>query len=357
MRAPQTAPWARGFARGQRFENLSWLTPIQEGYCRAIPLKWIHAPTPKAVATDDPASLEWEAGLKGVHWVRSRMDAAGRSEQTLLVLGDGSYDVSGMWNGLPANTILLARCAKNRRLFELPEPDPPHQRGAHRKYGARVASPEQMRHEKTVWTKLDIPVRGRLIHIKCRAAGPFLVEKSAGHPVFLILVKGYHRHGTKKAPKHKGRRQPCQYLVNAVQRNGHWQLPLPLTALIIGTWHRWEVEVCHRDIKASFGLGEMQCWSKKGSIACIQFMAWAFTMLVLAGYKACDGLIDRLSQPKAWWAGAKRWSFSSLMQGYRKQFWDLGQFQPFYPRIQGKEANFPNYKHSLNNAAVGTIRA
>src|SRR5580698_11040712 len=47
-RGHRTARWCAGLERAQRFENLCWLTPVENGYCRAIPLKWQHAPTPNS---------------------------------------------------------------------------------------------------------------------------------------------------------------------------------------------------------------------------------------------------------------------------------------------------------------------
>ena len=206
-RAPKTAAWARGFARAQRFENICWLTPIEEGYSRAVPLQWIHAPSIKAVPTQDPPCREWEAGLQGICWMRNQLDTVGQSHRQLLVFADGAYDLNAMWKGLPANTTLVVRSAKNRRLFHFPSPSAPHTRGAHRKYGEQAPSPDLMRRERTVWTKLDIRVRGKIIHIKCRVAGPYLVQGAPEHPVFLILVKGYHRRGAKPG-KRRGRRDP-----------------------------------------------------------------------------------------------------------------------------------------------------
>jgi hypothetical protein len=371
-RAPGTAAWARGFARAQRFENISWLTPIQEGYSRAIPLKWIHAPSEKAVPTGDVPCREWEAASAAVRWVRERLDAAGRQGQRLLIFADGAYDVNALWTSLPPQTTLVVRCSKNRKLFDLPKSKGNITRGARRKYGPRTLSPEEMRHEQTAWSTLDIPVRGKNVHLKCRVVGPHLVERAPDRPVFLLLVKGYHgtrlmkrksrqsksqtKSVTRKPKSRLRRRPPCQYLVNAVLEDGQWKLPLPLKDLIIGTWHRWEVEVCHREIKTSFGLGDMQCWSKLGSTNSVQFMAWAYAMLVLAGYKAHQGLIGQPCPRALWWPGAKRWSLSALLQGYRSELWGIGQFKPVYPRIPDKRQIIHRCRDSIGNSALGSVR-
>jgi hypothetical protein len=352
-RCPRTAPWARGFERRQRFENVCWLTPLEEGYRRAIPLKWQHVPSPKAIASADASCLEWEAGLQGIQWVRSQLDTAGRTAQRLLAFADGSYDVNKMWAALPANTTLVVRCAKNRKLRCLPPTDQPIRPGARCKYGECLPSPEAMRHEPATWQKLLLPVRDRTIQMKCRVVGPLLAEGAPNQPLFLLLVKGYHRRGA----GWQKRRPPCQYLVNAIWEGGQWCLPLPLVDLIGGTWHRWEVEVCHREIKTSFGLGQMQCWSKLGSTLSVSFMAWCYSTLVLAGYKAWGGLLGGPKRRQRWWPGALRWSFGTLLQGYRQALWGLNQFYPVCTVIPIKgQIIRPDWGLALNNAAWGCLR-
>jgi hypothetical protein len=351
-RGLNTAKWNRGLQRCQRFSNICWLTPIQEGYCRAIPLKWEHIPSEKAIPSCDPPRKEWEAAGDAMRWARERLEAAGRTEQPLLVFADGSYDVNKLWASVPTRTTLVARCAKNRKLRRLPQEPQAGQRGARRKYGETVPAPEQMRHEQAAWQKVGISVRGKELQIKCRVTGPFLVEGAPDTPLMLLLVKGYHR-------KHVGQknRPPCQYLVNAVKIGDEWQLPFPLSQIIEGTWHRWEVEVCHREIKTSFGLGQMQCWSSKGSPNSVRFMAWAYSVLLLAGFKTSKGLFNSAwVTPGCWSRGRRRWSLSTLMQAYRKDLWDFGQIRPVYPTIPHKRHKILNAKISLENAAIGGAR-
>ncbi|RMG54052.1 MAG: hypothetical protein D6723_05910, partial [Acidobacteria bacterium] len=113
-RCPRTPVFKPGIDRAQRFVNLAWLTPREEGYSRAIPLRLLAAFPEKAVSSPEPARKEWEAGLMGLRWRRPQLDAAGRQRQWLLALGDGSYDVKAIWGQLPERTSLVVRTAKNR---------------------------------------------------------------------------------------------------------------------------------------------------------------------------------------------------------------------------------------------------
>jgi len=73
-----------------------------------------------------------------VAWLRGELDAAGRTEQDLLALGDGSVAVVDLWRDLPERVTVLARTACNRVLVALPPA------GAHgnRRYGPRARTPQ-----------------------------------------------------------------------------------------------------------------------------------------------------------------------------------------------------------------------
>ena len=55
-----TAPFQKGLQRIQRFVDLAWLTPMENGYSRAIPLLWLPAFTQKAFLRSAEAKKEWE---------------------------------------------------------------------------------------------------------------------------------------------------------------------------------------------------------------------------------------------------------------------------------------------------------
>jgi hypothetical protein len=121
LKAPRTPVFKVGIHRAQRFLNGSWLTPMEEGYSRAIPLRFLPAFPPKAKPAHIPAQTEWEAGLAFLHWTRQSLDEAEREQQMLLTLADGAFDTLNFWRGLPERTILAVRTARNRRLYYLPE--------------------------------------------------------------------------------------------------------------------------------------------------------------------------------------------------------------------------------------------
>lgn len=317
---PLSPVFKRGIRRAQRWFNGSWLLPGEEGYSRALPLRFIPAFTEKACRQRTEPCKEWEAAVLFLAWLRAQFARLGRGRQRLLVVADGSYDTLNLWKHLPEQVILLARSAKNRVLYHLlPE-------GSHgnRKYGDRAPTPQDFWRLRKGWKKLALLIRGRDRHLQYRIEGPFLRKGAADRPLFLLVVRGqtYTKHGR---PKH---RDPIPYLVNAVQdAAGEWVLPLPPDTLIFWAWQRWEIEVAHREMKTSFGLGDKQCWNPLAALRSVQWSAWVYSLLLLAGYRTW-GLTSDPAVPSRWWRGSGRWSFATLWRSYRAAFWGDHHFHP-----------------------------
>ena len=135
LRDSRFSAFRPGIHRAQRFLHGAWLTPIQEGFSRAIPLRFLPAYPAKANPAETPNRREWEAALVFLRWLRARLDQAKRTGQQILVLADGGFDVLELWRGLPENVMLLTRTARNRALYSLPERDPHPGRGRPPSYG------------------------------------------------------------------------------------------------------------------------------------------------------------------------------------------------------------------------------
>jgi hypothetical protein len=353
--SPRTPRWRPGIHRAQRFCHLAALLPVTRlGYSRALPLRWVPAFPPKAVPARTPARTEGQAAGTELGWLRRQLDVAGRSAQMLLAVGDGNYDTAELWTALPPRTTLLARCAKNRALFRLPEPPPRPRRGAPRKYGERAPTPSAWLHERVGWQHAVVPVRGRAVALRYRVEGPFLVRKAPTRPLFLLVVAGVDR----RAGRPRRRREPAFWLVSAAPTAaGGWALPLPATALLGWAWQRWEIEVCHRELKAGFGLGEPQCWNTTATETVTAWQAWAYAVLVLAGVRAWGLEGAPLHPPGRWWPGARRWSLGTLWRGYRQALWGTGDFRPVSPTTTDDWWLNDVRNRALGNAITASLRA
>jgi hypothetical protein len=322
------APFRRGLQRAQRFVHGAWLTPMAEGYSRAVPLRLLPAFPASAVAAAGVTTCrEWEAGLAFVRWVRQEVDAAGRRDQPLLWLADGSYDVTELWGSLPDRCVLAVRTARNRALFALPAPSTTaaHKEGRPPKYGERMPTPAEWVRQRQGWTTVTLGVRGKSRPVRYRVEGPYLCEGMARHPLFLIVIGGHSYTVGKRRPKQKAVK-PCYYLVNAQEQAGTWQLPLPITTLLTWLWQRWELEVAHREMKSEMGVGEIQCWGTHSAVLAVQWSVWCYALLIFAGYRTW-GVRHGPPALGRWRTTARRWSIATLLRHLRASLWQNPEFR------------------------------
>lgn len=346
-----SAPFKPGLARAQRFIHVSWLTKREAGYSRAIPLQMIPAFPEKAVAAEVESCKDWEAAIAGLKWVRKELDAAGRKAQSLLVLVDGGLERPvAFWQQLPQRTVVLGRTARSRVLYAMPGEYPG--RGRPKSYGERARNPGQWLHVSQGWKTSDVKVRGRLRQMRYRIEGPFLREGLLEKPVFLIVVRGMDRQVHAKRVK----RDPVFYLVSAVQQANTWRLPLPVEELLAWAWQRWELEVAHREMKSGFGLGEKQCWNKRSAVRSVQWSAWVYALLLLAGYRTW-GLQNGPATPARWWAGSGRWSFNTLWRAYRSTLWGIPDFHAVCSLTTANWQKKESFLMILRNSAAAALRS
>lgn len=342
---PQSPVFRRGIHIAQRWFHGSWLMPAENGYSRAVPLRWLPAFTEKSRPQATAPCKEWEAAVAFLVWVKQQLVAAGRVGQRVLMVADGHYDTLPLWQHLPTGVIMLARSAKNRALWRLPEP----QDRKNRRYGRRAPRPADYWRERKGWQAMQLSVRGKERHLQVKVAGPFLRRGAPNCPLFLIIVRGKGNRRT--------HRPPLPFLVNALRdANGQWTLPLPLHQLLFWAWQRWELEVAHRELKSNFGLGNKQCWNPVAAVTSVQWSAWVYALLLLAGYRSW-GLTGTPTLPTRWWRGSGRWSLNTLWRGYRAALWGSHQFQPLHPESWLTRGDLNWIQPALRHAAFAAARS
>jgi hypothetical protein len=158
--------------------------------------------------------------------------------------------------------------------------------------------------------------------------------------------------------RYRRRREPAYFLVNAVpDAHGQWALPLPATDLVAWAWQRWEVEVCHREMKSGFGVGQMQCWSARSTVPAVRLQAWSYAVCVLAGYRAWGyDRHPRLTRTR-WWPGAARWSLATLWRGYQQAFARCGAPRPRHAAPRGTWQEAETWLHQLDDLLADTLVA
>lgn len=325
---PRGLKWRRPLHRAQRFVGISALLPRSAaGDSRAVPLRWRLLRTAKTTAMgDEPERTEGQGALALMGWLRDRLDGLGRAGQPLLVLGDGAYSTAPVLAGLPDRVALVARCAKNRALYALPTYRPG--RGRQRRYGDRGPTPQETLHTTVGWRDMRFMVRGRSVTVTVKATGPWVVKGAPFHPVLLVVVKGVDR-GTGTSRR---QRDPHFFLVSVhVTSEDEWHLAVPLPTLMAWAWQRWEVEVMHRELKSSFGLGDPQAFSPRGAASVIPWLVWVYALLILAGYRTW-GYAPPPGPDRGHWWRPRRWSVGRLLQEGRTDLWHLGEFRPVWAR-------------------------
>lgn len=319
IRGLATAKWRPGLQRGQRYVETSWLTPMVKGFSRAIPLRCLPAFTEKSVPCEgvEPRT-EVATGVVILQWIRAGMDALGRTKQQLVGLYDGRYDTLAFWSGLPERTVAIVRSARNRCLYQMPGPD------AHgnRKYGEKADPPAAWLRRRKGFQRLTVMIRGHQRPMRYRIEGPFLRDGLPDVPLFLIVVGG----GKRPPGSRRKRYQPCFFLVNAVQVNGVWSLPLPTPLLLAWLWQRWELEVAHRQMKSGLGLGEKQSWHPTATVATVQWSVWIYALIMLSGYRVWENQPGPQA-PGLWRKPTQRWSFNAVCRSLRAEMWHHPHFR------------------------------
>jgi hypothetical protein len=191
--------------------------------------------------------------------------------------------------------------------------------------------------------------------MRFRVEGPYLLKKAPDRPVFLIAVKGIGR----VRDGRRRDRKPAYWLVSAVGGpEGSWELPYPAKELLLWAWQRWEVEVCHREMKTGFGVGEAQCWGSRSAILSVRWGVWSYGITVLAGLR-CWGLKAgpaSLRPAGRWWGGAKRWSMGTLWRGYRSELWGSYEFRAIFAPTGGGWPKKEALLAARDNAVAGSQR-
>lgn len=352
LKNPRNPPSKPGSRRAQRFLHLAaLLPPTEEGYSWALPLRWEPAFPEKAVLPEgvEPRK-EWEAALDTLRWLRQRLDAAGRAAQRMLIVGDGGFCVADLLREMPRQTTLMVRCARNRNLYQVPGPEP-SRRGPKRKYGQKEKKPYQWLSECSGWRQARFMVRGRQVRPRYRIEGPFVLKKAAEQPVFLMVVKGHRRSDGRRLY-----RRPAFFLVSACWDGQRWVMPFSAEKLLCTGSMRWEVELAHKECKSSLGLGEVQYWSKSGAILAVQWQAWNYGVLVLAGYRAWGLGKGPIRPPGRWWNGSGRWSLGTLWRGYRAELWNTEEFRTVFTATRDGWPEKEGLLAGMSNAVAGSLR-
>ncbi len=289
---PKSPPFARSFRWSLRFISISViLTPYGPcGPARGIPIRFDLAPTvakPKKrapqVAHEQYRSISriWNLSTQGAEQIiliRAEMD--GESElrdRQLIVTADGSYCNSSVIKSLPDRTVLIGRTRKDIALYALPAQTHERTRGRRRIYGDALPTPEEMRSSDAYpWLSTSVFAAGDWHKLRYKTLSPVLWKSAGGSPLRLIIIEPIRyrpRRGSKLLY-----RDPAYLLVSDPS--------YPPEAAVQHYFHRWEIEVNHRDEKDVLGVGDPQVTNRRSVARQPAFSAMLYSWLLLASLDA-----------------------------------------------------------------------
>jgi hypothetical protein len=258
-RDPLSPPFWMNLQWGLRFLHASILVPVHqtaEVAARAVPV-WFELVPPPTKPSRRATPDEWaayaaakrerrlaKAAVAMLEQMRCWADAVGAREKTVLGVFDGSFCNKVVFRAHIARTKVIARARKDARLcFAAPA-------GSRRVYATETFTPDQVREDRQRrWQRASIFHGGARREVRYKQLTGVLWRGGAGRrPLRLIVVAPTPYRRTKT-----GRwmyRQPAYLLSTDLRR--------PAGTLLQAYFDRWQLEVAHREMKDTFGVGQAQ---------------------------------------------------------------------------------------------------
>jgi hypothetical protein len=270
---------------GLRFLHLSLLVPL---YCsqpdtsaRSLPLRFVEVPAlkkPGKKATQDQLAAYKEAvkahnlsqrTVDTLRNLRQFADQAGLDSRLILAVGDASFSNRTLFRAPLERLHILARSRRDLRLCFAAAP------GGRRFYAEEVFTPEQIRQQDSApWQQANLfhGAQWRAVRYK-EVAQVYWRSGGAKRPLRLLVVAPIPYSSGKG--KRKYYRDPAFLLTT--------DLTSSAAALLQAYFDRWQIEVSHRELKDTLGLGQAQL---RNPCAVARQPAWigaAYSALMLAG--------------------------------------------------------------------------
>jgi hypothetical protein len=285
----KSPPFARSFKWALRFITICALI-VPHGplaAARGVMLKFKLAPTIKKPAKN--ASEEeyaqhkrltkvWSITTQFVeqlHLLRAQMDAiASLCKRLLVVVADGSYTNKTVIANLPERCVFIGRTRKDLKLYKPAKPNPAAP-GRKRKYGQSLPTPDDIRKDESIpYNSCRVFACGKWHDLKYKTITPVLWKSlGCGMPLRLIIIAPLRYRLSRKSKLLY--RRPAYLLVTDPN--------YPERLAIQHYFHRWEIEVNHRDAKTSFGVGDAQVRHPRSVARQFSFAALIYSLLCVAG--------------------------------------------------------------------------
>src|ERR1700744_300240 len=301
-RDPLSPPFHVNFVRGLRILQISAaLRQGDHGAARMIPIDFQHAALPakphKLAPLEQHQAYAEERAKRNINLVgrerlaqlRQQMDQGGSVHRRLMATIDGRFTNSTVLSQVPERTVLIGRVRKDSVFYAPPTEQRP--RGRKRKYGRRLATPQELLQDAGVpWQPLKAFAAGEIYEFRVKTLGPvYSPMNQAKQALRMVVIEPVGYRATKKGRLH--RREPAFLICTDPD--------LPLPELVQAYLWRWDIEVNFRDEKTLLGVGQAQVRSEAANQNAPALAVAAYAMLLLASVKAygTQGKPDTFQSP------------------------------------------------------------
>jgi hypothetical protein len=268
---------------GLRFLHFSLLLPLYRSNAevppRSLPVRFLEAPAIKKPGKRASAA-EIQAYQQAVkehnlsrralillQEFRQSADAADLRARTILAVGDGSFCNRTLFRQPLPRIEILARARRDCRLCHAAAP------GGRRFYSTELFTPDQIRQNQAPWQQARIFHGGQWRDIRYKeASSVYWRSGGAQRPLRLLVVAPVPYHSGKGQRKYYG--QPAFLLTTDL----HSSAPVLLQAY----FDRWQIEVNHREIKDTLGIGQAQLRNPRSVPRQPAMLVAAYSALLLA---------------------------------------------------------------------------
>lgn len=356
-RDPLGPHFCDNFVWGQRFLQMSAALPDRKchGRARAIPLDFIHAPSPgkpRKRATEEEwreyRVLQEQMKVSALAATRLRELRGQTGDRRIICSVDGGFTNRTVFRDVPNNTVLIGRIRKDAKLYAIPE-NAGKRRGRRSFYGAALPTPEEVRQDASIpWKKVKAYAAGTTHDFEVKVMSVVRWKGTGERDVQVVVIRPLAYR------PHKGARLLYRNPVYLLCTDSELALERLLQAYL---W-RWEIELNFKEEKTAIGVGEAQVRTPRSVENAPALIVAAYAYMLLAGE---DQSVKQKALPRPKWQRPReneRPSSQQMRNLFRAQLWQIAidtnktHFAETCPKTQ---THF-YYDNSLNHAVCYALR-
>ena len=307
---------------GLRFLHFSLLVPLYRFHPdtppRSLPVRFLEVPAikkpGKRASADEleayqQAVREYNLSRQTVALLqqfRQAADAAGLQLRIILAVGDGGFCNRTLFRQPLDRIEIIARARRDCRLCHAAEP------GGRRFYSTELFTPDQIRQRESLpWQQARIFHGGQWRDVRYKeVASVYWRSGATQRPLRLLVVAPIPYASGKGKRKYYG--QPAFLLTTDLHH--------PAVVLLQAYFDRWQIEVNHREMKDTLGIGQAQLRSPHSVPRQPAMLVAAYSALLLAGILVFgDTRTEAFPALPKWRRNARRPSCLDLITLLRQQ--------------------------------------